>query len=291
MNIAIASGKGGTGKTTVAVNFAAYLSTQTETVLVDLDVEEPNTGLFLNAEGLVETLTCKPIPVWQPQLCTGCGLCSEVCAFNAIIQVKDDILVFPRLCHSCGACAGLCPEQALVMEPQEMGRITSGRSGALSWIESRLNTGEEQAVPQIRETKRFVDRNVSSAAVRVLDAPPGTSCPVVEIMRDADALILITEPTPFGLHDLKLAVSTARGLGKEPFVVMNRLGLGNTETEEYCRSEGIAVIAGIPDDPRIARAYSEGKLLYEEFPAVREALQSMWEYVRGDRKAESADKD
>jgi MinD superfamily P-loop ATPase len=279
MNIAIASGKGGTGKTTVSVNLTSYLCQTRPAVLVDLDVEEPNAGLFLETEVVSKTITYKQIPVWNQASCTSCGLCARVCEFNAVIQIKDDILIFPELCHSCGACVGLCPANALVMESKEMGIITHSRNDNLEFVESRLNPGEEQAVPQIRETKSYIASNFNDSMLCIMDAPPGTSCPVVEVIRDADVVLFVAEPTPFGLHDLQLAVKAARSLGKEPAVIINRVGIGNEDTEKFCREQSLRVIARIPNDRDIARSYSDGKLLFQEFSSVRSAMEAVKKFL------------
>jgi MinD superfamily P-loop ATPase len=271
MKIAIASGKGGTGKTTLATNLAAYLAEENEVVLADLDVEEPNSALFVGGNMVLREDKFKMIPEWRGE-CSLCGLCQEVCNFHSILQLGTQILVFPQLCHSCYACSELCPEDALSMVPQKMGELKHLEKSRLSFIESRLDIGQEQAVPMIAQTNKYLTSRFSAETIIIYDAPPGTSCPVIEAMKNTDFVILITEPTPFGLHDLILAVGAVRKLNKNFAVVINRDGIGNADVTDYCRKENIPVLARIPNDRRIAELYSRGKLIFKEIPEVREQL-------------------
>ncbi len=234
MKIAIASGKGGTGKTTLSVNLSAYLAEKEEVVLSDLDVEEPNSGLFINARVLHEEDKYKMVPEWKEDQCTLCGICQEVCNFHAVIQLGEMIMVFPELCHGCYACSELCPADTLPMVPKKMGMLKHLRNDKLSFIESRLDIGEEQAVPLIKQSHDYVDEHFQDDILRIYDSPPGTSCPVIEVTKDVDFVILVTEPTPFGLHDLKLAVETMKELKKAFGVVLNRHGIGNDGVLRYC---------------------------------------------------------
>lgn len=276
--IAIASGKGGTGKTTLATNLAACIAEQQEVVLVDLDVEEPNSGLFFEGRLLHSEDNLKMIPQWDESKCTLCGLCPKLCNFHAIIQLGPSILVFPELCHSCYACSELCPAGALPMIPRAIGKLNHFQNGRLHHIESRLNVGEEQAVASIAKSKKYAADKLPYVNVHLYDSPPGTSCPVVEAIKDADFVILVTEPTPFGLHDLTLAVETTRKLEKSFGVVINRDGLGNNKVIRYCQAENIPVLARIPNNRRIAELYSAGRLIYPEFPEIREALKDILDY-------------
>jgi len=206
MKIAIASGKGGTGKTTISTNLASYIARKKKVILADLDVEEPNSGLFVNGRLIRKEDKFKQVPKWIEDNCTLCGNCQEVCNFNAVIQLGPTILVFPQLCHGCFACSELCPSSALPMVPQKMGELQHFENGKLNFVESRLEIGQEQATQLISQTNKYIDEHFSDNIVKIYDAPPGTSCPVIEATKDADFVILVTEPTPFGLHDLKLAV-------------------------------------------------------------------------------------
>ena len=280
MKIAIASGKGGTGKTTLATNLAAWMAESGPVVLADLDVEEPNSGVFIHGDLVHREATHKMIPEWKSDSCTFNGQCQAVCNFNAILSMKVGVLVFPELCHGCYACSELCPTRSLPMIPKPMGELKHFRAGALDFVESRLFIGEEQAVPLIGRTLEFLDDRFPDNVVTILDSPPGTSCPVIEATRHADRVVLVTEPTPFGLHDLKLAVETVRFLGKPFGVVLNRHGIGDDQVDRYCEDEGIEMIASIPNSRRIAETYAAGRLLYREVPEVKDAVESVAAYIR-----------
>jgi MinD superfamily P-loop ATPase len=275
MKIAIASGKGGTGKTTLSTNLASYIAQNQKVVLSDLDVEEPNSGLFIKARLLRRDAKYKMIPEWSEKNCLLCGNCQSVCNFHAIIQLGDSILVFPQLCHGCYACAELCPSSALEMVPLKMGALQHFQNGKLDFIESRLDIGQEQATALISQTKQYINEQFPGDILKIYDSPPGTSCPVIEATKDADFVILVTEPTPFGLHDLKLAIDTMKELGKDFGVVLNRHGIGNNEVENFCRQENIALLAKIADDRRIAELYSRGELVYHEIPEVAIQLEKI----------------
>jgi MinD superfamily P-loop ATPase len=278
MKIAIASGKGGTGKTLLSTNLAAYLAETQNVVLVDLDVEEPNSGLFIEGEKLLSEDKFKMIPQWTGS-CSLCGLCQEVCNFHAVLRLGTQIMVFPELCHSCYACSELCPDSALPMIPQKMGELNHFSKRNLSFVESRLDIGQEQAVPLIAQTNTYIDQHFSNGFIRIYDSPPGTSCPVIEAVKEADFVILVTEPTPFGLHDLKLAVETVRALHKKFGVVINRYGIGNNDVADYCRAETIPVLAKIPNDRRIAELYSRGEMIYRQAPEVKIQLAAIARYI------------
>ena len=279
MKIAIASGKGGTGKTTLSTNLAAYLAEENEVVLTDLDVEEPNSGLFIKGDLIHQEDKFKMIPEWIEDKCTLCGICQDVCNFHAIIQLSTMIMVFPELCHSCYACSELCPTSALPMIPQKMGVLKHYKNEKLNFVESRLEIGQEQAVPLISQTNEYIDKHFPDGIIKLYDAPPGTSCPVIEATKDADLVILVTEPTPFGLHDLKLTVDTMYALKKQFGVVVNRHGIGNNDVLEYCRKENIPVVAKIPNDRYIAELYSRGELVYKKVPEVKRQLKNIHDYI------------
>jgi MinD superfamily P-loop ATPase len=279
IKIAIASGKGGTGKTLISTNLAAFLSEMDSTLLVDLDVEEPNDSLFIKGDKVKETEQFKMIPQWNESKCTLCGECTKNCKYHAVVQMGTFIAVFKELCHSCYACSELCATGALPMQPHKMGETVEYTHSNLKFIESRLMIGEEQAVPLIHKTHKLVDETYSSATFQIFDCPPGTSCPVVAATENADFVILVTEPTPFGLHDLKLAVETMRKLGKNFGVVINRAGIGNSDVEAYCQREQIDILAKIPFDREIAEYYSKGMLVYNKVESIKNSLDKIVSYI------------
>jgi len=278
MKVAIASGKGGTGKTTISTNLSSYLAEKRNVVLADLDVEEPNAKLFLNLKLTKSESKYKMIPEWN-ESCSLCGLCQEVCNFNAIIKLNTQILVLPELCHSCYACSELCPDYSLKMVPQKIGTMNIYKTEDLDFIESKMDIGQEQAVPLITQTKDYIESNFDNNILRIFDSPPGTSCPVIEVIKDSDLILLVTEPTPFGLHDLKLAVETSRQLNKPCAVIINRAENGNSLINNFCASENIDIIAEIPNDRKIATLYSSGQLLYNELPEVEKQLENIEAYI------------
>jgi MinD superfamily P-loop ATPase len=279
MKIAIASGKGGTGKTTLSTNLAAFFAEKEQVVLADLDVEEPNSGLFITGKLESVDVKYKMIPKWNEETCTLCGECQKNCNFHAVIQLGPQILVFPELCHSCYACSELCPTDSLPMVKQRMGELKHIKSGKIDFIESRLDIGQEQAVPLIGQTIHYIESKFPKKTLKIFDAPPGTSCPVIEATKDVDFVILVTEPTPFGLHDLKLAVDTMVELGKPHGVVINRYGIGNNDVVDYCEENNIPILAKIPNSRKLAELYSRGKLVYKELPEFKEELQKIETYI------------
>lgn len=279
MKLAIASGKGGTGKTTLSTNLAHLISQNQKVVLSDLDVEEPNSGLFISGKTVNSELQYKNIPTWNSEACTLCGKCADVCAFNAVIKTPSKIMTFPELCHSCHACTELCPENALHMQPKEMGALTHIENDNLSFVESRLNIGEEQAVPLIAQTLDYIDEKFPGDILKIVDSPPGTSCPMIEAVKDADYVFLITEPTPFGLHDLKLAVETVRLLERDFSIIINRYGTGNDDVIDYCRDEYIEITAKLPDSRKAAEIYSDGGMIYQNVPEFKTELQKAADFM------------
>jgi MinD superfamily P-loop ATPase len=280
LKIAIASGKGGTGKTMLAVNLASLLSRSSETLLVDLDVEEPNDALFIpGREGRIfEKYSL--IPQWEEKSCIICDICSTSCKFHAVVRLGNIIEVFDQLCHSCHACSELCPQGALPMTRHKIGEIREINDGKLILVEGRLNTGEEKGVPLINQTHDLVCLEHGATPVQIFDSPPGTSCPVVAAVKRCDYVILVTEPTPFGYNDLKLAVATIRIMGLPMGVVINRDGIGNDEVQEYCNRENIDILARIPYDPAIARLYSEGSILLDEIDYLEPLLYDLIAAIR-----------
>ncbi len=257
MRIAIASGKGGTGKTTVATSLVTVLAERGERVAyVDCDVEAPNGHIFLKPT-IEETQAVEvPVPLVDAEKCSACGICCETCQYNALACLGDRVLTFPEICHGCGGCSLVCPEGAVSEVLRTVGSIETGRAGAAWFAQGRLSIGEAMATPIIRALKR----RIPTEGFVILDAPPGTSCPVVETLRGVDLVMLVTDPTPFGLHDMRLAVDTARELGLPIGVVINRSTEGNSRARDYCESEGLPVYIEIPDDRSVAEAYARGIL-------------------------------
>jgi MinD superfamily P-loop ATPase len=271
MILTIASGKGGTGKTTVAVNIALSLASNEEPpnlLFLDCDVEEPNAHLFLKPLFTERETVDILVPSVDETLCAHHGRCTQACQFHAIAALPDVTLVFPELCHGCGGCQLACPEQAISEQPHQIGVIEAGRAGHIEFAHGILNIGEPMATPIIRRLKRRLNQNDGLA---ILDAPPGTACPVVESMRGANFVLLVTEPTPFGLHDLRLAVEVARDeLGLPVGVVVNQDGVGDAGVDDYCSEERIPILMRIPLDRRIAEAYSEGIAIVDALPEYRD---------------------
>jgi len=276
MIISVASGKGGTGKTLVATSLALSLIDNYKVQLLDCDVEEPNANILLHLALNQSQPVYIPIPKVDETKCTYCGKCAEVCAYNAIAVIKEKVLVFPELCHGCGACSYLCPESAITEEGREVGIVERGNSGNLELVQGRLAIGEAMAPPVIREVKKYID----PANIVIIDVPPGTSCPVIEAVKGSDFCLLVTEPTPFGLNDLALAVEVVKKLGIPCGVVINRVGIGNQEVEQYCHREGIPILVRIPLDRNIALLYSKGISLVEGMPRWREQFVRLFRDIK-----------
>jgi len=276
MIISVASGKGGTGKTLVATSLALSLKEKYDVQLLDCDVEEPNDHVFLKPTITHSEAVSIPIPRVDEGKCTHCGKCAEVCAYNAIAVTKQKVLVFSELCHGCGACSYLCPEEAISEDRNEIGVIEMGNSDGVDFVHGRLSIGQPMAVPIIRKVKEHANHH---GAV-IIDVPPGTSCPVVEAVKNSDFCLLVTEPTPFGLNDLALAVETVRQLNIPCGIVLNRAGVGDGKTEEYCRKENIPVLLNIPLDTEIAYLYSQGTALVEGMPQWKDSFLGLFDKIR-----------
>jgi MinD superfamily P-loop ATPase len=273
MIISIASGKGGTGKTMVATNLA--LSVDSDVQLLDCDVEEPNAHLFIHpAFEKTETITT-PVPKVDEAKCTLCGKCAEICQFKAIVVIGETVLTFHELCHSCGGCMEVCPENAITETDRDLGIIERGHRNGLDFIHGRLRVGEAMSPPLIRKVRAFTQPDT----LTIIDAPPGTSCPVIAAMKGADFVLLVTEPTPFGLHDLKLAVGAARILGIPCGLVINRSDMGDDKVKEYAGREALPILMEIPFDRRIAEAYSKGKALVEVMPDWKERFLELYRRI------------
>jgi MinD superfamily P-loop ATPase len=276
MIIAIASGKGGTGKTTMATNLAMTLARMGQQVqLLDCDVEEPNCHLFLQPSLEASESVSLPVPKVDRGKCIACGQCDQICQFSAIVCLKDAVLTFPELCHGCGGCFLVCPEGAISEMHREIGVIEMGHADGIRFVHGCLKIGEAMSPPLIREVKK----HISARGTCIIDAPPGTSCPVIESTKDSDVCLLVTEPTPFGLNDLKLAVEMVRALGLPHGVIVNRADIGDRKVMEYCRQEGIDVLMEIPDDRRVAEGYSRGQLMIDMFSEYHEEFQGLLEKV------------
>ena len=274
MIISVASGKGGTGKTTVATNLAVSLGSDVQ--LLDCDVEQPNAHLFMHPVfERTETITT-PVPEIDLDKCTRCGKCSAICRFNAIVVVGETVLPFEELCHSCGGCMAVCPEKAITEKGRELGIIQTGRSNGVGFIHGKLRVGEAMSPPLIRKVLSLVN----PIQINIVDAPPGTSCPVIETMKKADFILMVTEPTPFGLNDLKLALGAARILNIPCGLVINRSDLGDDKVKAYAKLENLPVLMEIPYDRRIAEAYSKGEMIVEAMPDWKAKFIGLYQKIR-----------
>lgn len=285
MKVAVASGKGGTGKTTIATNLAWVASRDGRSVAyVDGDVEEPNGHLFLKPYILSSAPVGRLHPVVDPAKCTHCGRCGQMCQYSAIVCIGQEVLVHPELCHACGGCVLVCPAGAITECMRDTGRLETRRAGPIQFVHGLLNIGEAMSASLVRQVKAAAPQ----ADLVIVDSPPGTSCPVIESVKGADFVLLVTEPTPFGLHDLRLAVEMVRALKLPLGVCVNRADLGEGETQEYCRRQGIEALAEIPDDRRVAEAYSRGVLAAEAVPEFRQAIENLLGSLSGLRLSSAA---
>jgi MinD superfamily P-loop ATPase len=269
MIVSVASGKGGTGKTTVAVNMALSIN---DTQLLDCDVEEPNAHILLNPNTLVE----RPVYVLNPcineDICNYCGKCAEYCQYHALFITQNGILFFPELCHSCGLCTLVCPLNAVSEENRVVGTIKKGIAQGVDLVYGELNVGEPMAGPLIREVKKEIVKNRNT----IIDVSPGASCPVVESVYGSDFTVLVTEPTPFGLYDLKIAVAVLRKLEIPLGVVVNQAGLGDKKVYDYCKTEGISILLEIPFSRKIAELYSQGIPFIKEMTEWKEKFKQLF---------------
>jgi MinD superfamily P-loop ATPase len=287
MRIAIASGKGGTGKTTVAVSLALSLAGGDPTgrsplgrpLLVDCDVEAPDAHLFLQPIMERTGKASLLVPVVDSDRCTACGQCADVCAFNALAVLGKGVLVLPELCHGCGSCSLVCPEDAIGETPRVIGRLEGGNAGAVRFARGVLNVGEAMPVPVIRQLKAWTVPEPGQ--ITIVDAPPGTSCPVVEAIRDSDYVLLVTEPTPFGLHDLECAVDVVSELGLPAGIVINRDGIGDGELEAFCQARKLPILLRIPFERAIAEGIARGHTLLDVRPEYGDMLRGLANRICG----------
>ncbi len=274
MIISIASGKGGTGKTTVATNLAVSVSGPVQ--LLDCDVEEPNAHLFLRPT-IEETKTITtPVPEIDLEKCNQCKKCMEICRFKAIAVIGDTVLTFPELCHGCGGCLAVCPEGAITEKGRDLGVLEVGAMNGVSFIHGRLRVGEAMSPPLIRAVRECS----RAGGLTLIDAPPGTSCPVIAAMKDTDFVLLVTEPTPFGLHDLKLAVEAVKILDIPMGLVINRADIGDDAVRAYAQAEGLPILMEIPFDRQIAESYSRGEMFTLAMPEWKDRFRALAENIQ-----------
>ena len=274
MIIAVASGKGGTGKTLISTSLAISLGKNVQ--FLDCDVEEPNAHIFLKPKiGKTEKVN-----VWIPEVdeskCDFCGKCSQICEYNAIVVAKEKVLIFPQLCHSCGGCILLCPKNAFTEKEREVGHIDLGKVKDIDFVSGTLNVGEAMPVPMVSALKKKIDLKKTV----IIDASPGTSCPVVEAIKGSNFCILVTESTPFGLSDLKLAVEMVKKMGIPCGVIINKYDKTYLETEEYCETNNIAILLKVPEERKIAEAYSRGEALIMAVPEYRKKFLKLFEGIK-----------
>lgn len=274
MIISVASGKGGTGKTTVATNLALSLGHGVQ--LLDCDVEEPNAHLFIQPKFEKTEIVTTPVPEVDKNKCNLCGQCGEICQFKAIVVIGEIVMPFHELCHSCGGCMEVCSEGAITEIGRELGVIQKGHRDGLEFIHGKLRIGEAMSPPLILKVRSYTSRD----KLTIIDAPPGTSCPVITSMKNTDFVLLVTEPTPFGLHDLKLAVGAVRILDIPTGLVINRSDIGNNQVKEYAEKEGLPILMEIPFDRRIAEAYSRGELIVEVMPEWQDEFSKLYQKIK-----------
>jgi len=274
MIIAVASGKGGTGKTLIATSLA--LSIGNDIQFLDCDVEEPDAHIFLKPRIEKIEKVAVLVPEVDEKKCDYCGKCSEVCEYNAIVVAKNKVLIFPELCHNCGGCVLFCPQKAMTEKEREVGKLEIGKANGIEFIAGILNVNEAMPVPMVRAVKKRLD----PAKTVIIDVSPGTSCPVVEAVKGSDHCLLVTESTPFGLSDLKLAVEVLKKMKIPCGVIINKYDITYIETEEFCEQQDIPVLLKIPEDRKIAEAYSKGQPLVGILPEYKEKMLETAKFIR-----------
>ncbi|MEW6359567.1 MAG: ATP-binding protein [Planctomycetota bacterium] len=278
MILAIASGKGGTGKTTIATNLAVALASEGETVTyADCDVEAPNGHIFMKPNIRETVRVAMRAPVIDAEKCTHCGECEKICQFNAIVSIKDKILFFRELCHGCGGCALVCPTGAITETPRDMGVVEVGDARGIGFIHGKLNVGEAVSPRVIAEIKRRLD----PGRLTILDSPPGTACPAIEAMKETNHVLLVAEPTPFGLNDLEIAYEVVQVLDIPCSLAINQSNIGDGRVKEFAQSNGIPVILEISHDRRIAECYSRGDLVVEALPEYKDVFLATFDRIAG----------
>ncbi len=275
MIISIASGKGGTGKTTVATNLAVSVDGPVQ--FLDCDVEEPNAHLFLHPTIDESKTVSTPVPKIDPDRCNQCRKCMDICRFRAITVIGDMVLTFPELCHSCGGCMAVCPEGAITEIGRELGVLEMGHRDGIAFIHGRMRVGEAMAPPLIRRVR---EGSSATDGLTLIDAPPGTSCPVIAAMKDADFVLLVTEPTPFGLHDLELAVEAVKILKIPMGLVINRSDMGDDRVKAYAQRESLPILMEIPFDRQIAECYSRGEMFALAIPEWKARFRELLEQIK-----------
>ncbi|MBT3310571.1 MAG: P-loop NTPase [Desulfobacterales bacterium] len=273
MIISVASGKGGTGKTTVATNLAVSL--RSEVQLLDCDVEEPNAHLFLNPKMEEKEAVMMFVPAIDEDKCNYCKKCAEICRFKAIAVISKTVLTFPELCHSCGGCMEVCPEQAVYRTGRKVGDVEKGLADDIFFIHGRMRVGEAMSPPLIKKVRSYIKPDI----INIIDAPPGTSCPVIAAMKDTDFVVMVTEPTPFGLHDLTLGVEAVKLLNIPCGLVINRSDIGNNDVRDYAKKENLPILLEIPFDRKIAEAYSRGKMIVDEMPEWKDKFIGLYNHI------------
>jgi MinD superfamily P-loop ATPase len=274
MIISVASGKGGTGKTTISTNLALSIGSGVQ--LLDCDVEQPNAHLFIQPVFEQTVTVFTPVPQVDAAKCNFCGKCGDICQFKAIAVVAETVLVFSELCHACGGCLAICPENAITETGRQLGVIKKGRKNGMEFVSGELRVGEAMSPPLIKRVLSYSDPN----KLTIVDAPPGTSCPVIEAMKPADFVLLVTEPTPFGLHDLELAVGAVKILDIPCGLVINRSDMGTEIVREYAAREKLPILMEIPFDRHIAEAYSRGEMIVEAMPEWKPRFSKLFESIK-----------
>jgi MinD superfamily P-loop ATPase len=282
MIVAVASGKGGTGKTTVAASLAWVWDRPV--AAVDLDVEEPNLHLFLKPDITGRETAAMEVPVADESKCTYCRACADLCQFKAISVLGSVLLTFPEMCHGCGGCLAVCPEKALSPGARELGEVSWGTAAGrrIGFFMGRLRVGEAMSPPLMRAVIAKIAKSPhATAGDLIIDAPPGTSCPAINAVLPSDLILLVTEPTPFGFYDFQLAHAAFAPLGKPMAAVINRAGLGDRSVQDFCRSRQLPILAEIPFDRSLAEAYSKGRVVAEALPDMRKVFVELMTALRG----------